>query len=230
MQTFIKYLIRTGLVLAVAALGLMAAEVIVNHHDRANSFWTRRNSVQEPGGTATQGLNMREFNDIRFRAREMRLFVSVKRVGAQEALMIPDSINGSITMTLNGEDFCKFGFRLAESQMLNLTPGTATRSGLFDNDAKGALVEFDKRVDRDYLIVPESSADEAEHARFAERVYGVKDKLLMNITLEGPVPRTAVFMFVYCRAPKSVLNGTFLEPLGNMALSLFPRNIFGKDK
>ena len=228
MELFFKILTRTLIVLAVVVVMLLVAEVIVNHHDRANSYWTRRNSVQEPGGPAVRGLNRREFNDIRFRSRDMSLYIAVKRVGAQEALMIPDSVSGKVAMTLNGNDFCKFDFKLAESQVFNLTSGHATKSGLFDDDPKDALVEFDKRVDRDYLLVPVGMVDESEHLKFKEHVFGVKDKLLLDITIDGPVPRTAVFMFVYCRSPKSVLAGTFMEPLGNMALSWFPKNIFGK--
>jgi len=227
MQLLIKYFSRTVIFLAILVVVLMVAEVIVNHHDSAKSFWTRPDSIQEPGGVAPQGLRVLEFNDIRFRTRDMRLYIVTKRISSQEAPVIPESVRGSITMTLNGKDFSKFDFKLKESQIFNFADGKVTRSGLFDDDEKTARLEFDKRVDRDFLLVPASPDDEADYLKFSEQAFGIRDKLLLNITLDGPVPHTATFMFVYRRSAKSVLNGTFLEPLGNWALSLFKNNIFG---
>ena len=221
MNKIAKHSIRSVIFIVVAFVLLLAAEVIVNHHDIATSHWTRPGALKESGAAAIAGLNCREFNEIRFRPCDMSLYLIVKKVGVQEALLIPESIHGTINVKLNGDDYCAFTFKLAESSVENKSADDADDSA--DNDN---LMDFDRRVDRDYIFGPATEADADGYAKLTGRSFGMSDKLRIDIDLQGPVPRTSTFLFVYRRAPKSVLHGTFLQPLGDYALSLFPKNIF----
>ena len=218
-RKYLRLLIGAAIVSIVIFVLLLVAEVLIGNHDRSKSKWTRPGAIHVEGGTAKPGLNRRKFQEIRFRARDMKIYLSMKQISVQEANMMPETIRGRFVVTSRGSDYCAFDFKIAEEKIVDaLSDVTASPEPHFSFDS---IIDVTRRIDRDYIIIPATEMDKIGFAKLSGHSFEVGEEMQMDISLEGSLPRTASFVFVYCRAPKSLLHGYLLAKPANRILSAF---------
>ncbi len=180
-------------------------EMIVSFYDTVNNPWTQPYSIVIDGGVVQEGVNKREFKEVRFRARGLKFYFISENISSVEADKIAEEVTGSVKYIQNEKQIGFYKFKLVP-QLRKDFDSVDFKSSEIESSltlAERALVEC--------LIEPVSAEDIDTANRLAAYEFELGEVMNLEFEFEGDLPPSSKLRFSYSKSPDSVFHGTFLQ-------------------
>lgn len=204
MPTFVKVILGFFLFLALLVAAPFLLESGIRAYDLSHGALTRPGALVSGEATAREGINRRLFREVRFHATGLAVRLEAPGLSAEEADRFSKNLHGTI-------------------RLLKLESQDDARPGLAPPRSAKEIVRFGFRLDPEtrsatagtagWRLAPLAEEDVAPAATFADRLYELGDAYEIDVTFDGPVPLRNTLSFSYSKAPRSLLRGTWLEPI-----------------